>query len=251
MPKIATLILLIFLTHVMNAQVDKTPARAQGYWLAYAGDNKINSRIGIHSEAQLRNFLVDHNVETFLVRVGLNVYIKPYAMATAGYGYFYNEPSDETVRASEVSEHRIWQQLLLRQKHRYVFMDHRYRLEQRYLHNITNNTHQLDHRIRYRFQALFPLYSVSPYLRHLFVALNNEVMLNLKRDPARIYDRNRFFAGLGYQVSPKMNFQLGYLNQMANIAGQSHGHIDHIINFAVSYNMDDLMQSFFKKKQEE
>lgn len=236
---------------LLKAQGAKVPPNPAGYWLGYFGDNKINSRIGIHSEAQFRNFFLDPSVSTLLLRVGLNVYLKPYAMVTAGYGYIYSDPSGDRVAGSRVSENRIWQQLILRQKSTYIFMEHRYRLEQRLLHNLTSDVRQTDHRLRYRFQTLFPLYSISPHLRHLFLALNSELMINFKSDPSRLFDRNRFFSGIGYQVSPKMNFQLGYLNQYSQIPGNPRPQIDHILQFAVSYNMDDLMQSFFTSKKRE
>lgn len=232
------------------SQEDKIAPNPGGYWISYIGDNKINARIGIHSEAQFRNFFLDRTVESFLVRTGLNVYIQPYAMATAGYGYFYSTPSRGEVAGAETSEHRIWQQLVLRQKTKNIFMEHRYRLEQRFIQHLNTGKKRDDYRLRYRFQTLFPLYSVSPHLRHLFVAVNNEVMVNFRSNPSRIFDRNRFFSGIGYQVSPKMNFQLGYLNQFAQIAGSSEAQIDHVLQFSISYNMDDLMQSFFRKKQD-
>ena len=129
-------------------------------------------------------------------------------------------------------------------------MEHRYRIEQRFINNLTAGTQQTDHRIRYRFQTLYPLYSISPHLRHLFFAINNEVMINFKSDPGRVFDRNRFFSGIGYQVSPRMNFQLGYLNQLSNISGNPKAQTDHVLQVAMSYNMDDLMQSFFKKNKD-
>lgn len=233
----------------LYSQVEKVAPNPGGYWIAYTGDNKINKRIGIHSEAQFRNMFLPRTVETILVRVGLNVYIQPYAMATAGYGYFYGTPSSDEVVGSKTSEHRIWQQLVLRQKTKNVFMEHRYRLEQRFIENMSNGIKREDHRLRYRFQTLFPLYSISPHLRHLFLAVNNEIMINFRSDPSKIFDRNRFFTGIGYQVSPKMNFQIGYLNQFSQI-GTVKAQVDHILSIGVSYNMDDLMQTFFRKKQD-
>lgn len=250
--RIAAVFLFVLLSvqNNVHAQVVKSPANPGGYWLAYVGDNKLNSKIGIHSEVQLRNFFLDHSFSTLLLRVGLNVYVKPYAMATAGYGYFHTTPSDEGVIGSTVSENRIWQQLILRQKHTNIFMEHRYRLEQRFLNNLTTKTQQVDHRIRYRFQTLFPLYSITPHLRHFFFAVNNEIMINLKDEPSKLFDRNRFFAGFGYQLSPKMNFQIGYLNQFAQVGYNTKGHTDHVIQLAMVYNMDDLMQTFLNKKQD-
>lgn len=249
-PTIVTVltVVLSILTMPAIAQ-EKTPPKPGGYWIAYFGDNKINSKIGIHSEVQFRNYFLTHSVQTLLLRTGLNYYIHPTAMATVGYGYILGEPTGDEVIGSKVSEHRLWQQVLLRQKHRNVFMDHRFRLEQRFLNNLTNKTQQTDHRIRYRFQALVPFYVINPHLRHYFLAVNNEIMINFGKPTAQSFDRNRFFAGLGYQVSPKMNFQLGYMNQFAQFSTKPKGHTDHIAMFAVSYNMDDLMQTFFSSRK--
>jgi len=243
------LIVLLFLPTIVLSQ-EKLSPNPGGYWLSYSGDNKINKRIGIHSEAQIRNAFLDRSVATYLVRTGLNVYFHPTAMGTVGYGFIYNDPSGDNVIGSETMEHRIWQQLLLRQKSRYIFMDHRFRLEQRFISNLSNKTEREDHRVRYRFQTLFPLYSISPHLRHLFVAVNNEIMINFRSNPSKLFDRNRFFVGIGYQVSPKLNFQLGYLNQFIHNVNSPVAQVDHILQVSIAYNMDDIMQTFFKRKKD-
>ena len=245
-------LLILFFSGIISfsayGQSEKVYPQSGGYWIGYFGDNKINSRFGIHSEVQARNYGINQSVETFLVRVGLNTYINPNTMLTAGYGYIYGDVTSNDVLASNTSEHRIWQQLILRNRTRNIFLEHRFRLEQRFIENLTSETNQTDHRVRYRFQTIFPLYSIDPYLRHWFVTLNNEIMINLKEEPADFFDRNRFFTGIGYQVSPKMNFQLGYLNQFAQVKGRPKGHTDNLIQFSVSYNMDDLMQTIFNSK---
>lgn len=250
--KVACFCMLLTLICKLNgyAQDAKQAPRPEGYWIAYFGDNKINKIVGIHSELQLRSFFVPDNVGTVIARVGVNFYIKSFIMGTVGYGYIFSNPDHDQIHASRTSEHRIWEQMLFRQKTKAVFMEHRFRLEQRFVQNLSNQTSSVSHRIRYRFQTLFPLYTISPHLRHLFISVNDEIMLNFKPEPAQIFDRNRFYAGLGYQVSPKLNIQLGYMNQFANVSFSSRGHVDHIVQFSVAYNMDDLMQTFFKKKQD-
>ena len=249
--KVVCVSAVLFLTTTILGQQQQVEPNQGGYWIAYIGDNKLNKYIGIHSEAQLRNYFIKHTTESLVLRTGLNVYIKPYAMGTVGYAYVYNNPSESYVNAARVSEHRTWQQLILRQKSRAIFMEHRYRLEQRFLENLSNGTSRIDHRMRYRFQTLLPLYSITPHLRHFFVALNDEIMINFSNNPSKLFDRNRFFVGIGFQVSPKLNFQLGYMNQFAQVIGKPTAHIDHILQFGISYNMDDLMQTFIKKPTNE
>jgi hypothetical protein len=236
-----------FTTSWSISQSESIEPNPNGYWLSYLGDNKLNKRLGIHSEMQLRSVGVSNAVKSGILRVGANIYLKPYAMATLGYAYIYSVPSVPNLNASEVIEHRSWQQLILRQKSHAIFMEHRYRLEQRFLNDKTQNISKVAYRSRYRFQVLLPLYSVSPTLRHFFIASNNEIMLSFRKNPSEVFDRNRFFSGIGYQVSPKLNFQLGYLNQFAHNKSSEVAMIDHIVQFGFSYNMDDLMPTFLKK----
>lgn len=216
-----------------------------GYWLSYLGDNKINDKIGIHSEGQLRNlFLVDHSIESSFFRVGINFYATKTSMLTAGYGFFTSSPTNIDSDLSSSYENRIWQQFVMRKRLPFVFMEHRYRIEQRFISNTTANTTITDHRIRYRFQSIFPFYSISPHLRHFFFASYNELMLNFRSNHTEIYDRNRLYFAIGYQVSPKLNFQFGYLNQLAQQSTFSNLEVNHLFQVAISYNMDDLMKTF-------
>ncbi len=222
-----------------------------GHWLVYTGDNKINQKIGIHSEVQLRSYFLKNTSAQSLVRVGFHWYANPLATLTAGYGYFYTTPSSDNTFSSAFREHRIWQQLILRHRTKAIFMEHRYRLEQRFIENKTKNTSVYDNRVRYRFQAIFPLYSVSPHLRHLFITANNEIFINIGRGtPAEVFDRNRFYTGIGYQVSPKLNFQAGYLHQSINQPQWTFTEINHLFQISVAYNMDDIMKTVFNKKNE-
>jgi hypothetical protein len=230
---------------------NSVPPATGGYWLSYSGDNKINSKFGIHSEAQVRNIFIKESVSTKLVRVGIHHYIRPHVMVTAGYVFLHNNPNSDYLAASKVTENRLWQQLIIRQRSQVIFMEHRYRLEQRFISNKTTFTSRTDHRIRYRFQTIFPLYTITAHLRHWFLVANNEIMINFKKDPSLLFDRNRFFAGVGYQVRPNLNFQLAYMNQYALVPRNMSSLSEHFLVFNISFNMDDIMPTVFRKKNQE
>jgi len=240
----------LIVTNSIFAQNTIAPNTA-GYWLSYVGDNRFNPKVGIHSEAQFRNVFMKESVSTKLVRVGLNYAVKPNVILTAGYAFIWNNPNSDYLAASRVLENRPWQQLIIRQKSKVIFMEHRYRLEQRFIDNKTTGVTRTDHRIRYRFQTIFPLYTISIKLRHLFLVANNELMINFKKDPTLLFDRNRFTAGLGYQVRPNLNFQLTYLNQYALIPSSKTSLSEHFLVFGISFNMDDIMPALFKNKSNE
>lgn len=245
----------LILTIIMSVQAafaqNTVAPKTAGYWLSYVGDNRFNPKVGIHSEAQLRNIFINESVSTKLVRVGLNYAVKPHVILTAGYAFIWNDPNADYLAASRVLENRPWQQLIVRQKSKVIFMEHRYRLEQRFIANKTTGVNRTEHRIRYRFQTIFPLYSISLKLRHLFLLVNNELMINFKKDPTQLFDRNRFVAGLGYQVRPNLNFQLTYMNQYALVASKGTSLSEHFVVFGISFNMDDIMPGLFKNKTKE
>jgi len=222
-----------------------------GQWLMYFGDNKLNSKVGIHSELQLRNYFIKETVSQTLMRVGLNYYADPLIMLTSGYGFIDTRPSTNNILGFATQEHRIWEQIIFRHKTRAVFMEHRYRLEQRFINNLTTGVQKFDNRIRYRFQSILPFYSISPRLRHYFFASYNELFMNLGTQiSGQIFDRNRLYFALGYQVSPKLNFQIGYLNQLISISNEPRPDINHNLQIGVSFNMDDIMQTVFRQDQQ-
>lgn len=226
-----------------------TAPKQEGYWITYSGDHRINDRLGIMSLISLRNYFLKERVEQTLARVGLNYYFNSRTILTAGYGFMYADP-DEFVARSDIREHQIWQQFITRHRTRAIFWEHRYRLEQRFLSNLNSSTSRLDYRVRYRFQFILPFYSISPHLRHFFFAANDEIFLNLNpAATAGVFDRNRIFLALGYQVSPKFNLRLGYLNQIANSASTPQGEVNHLVQLGISYNMEDIMHTFFNRSR--
>lgn len=233
---------LICAPHITQAQQQsQIPPNSYGQWFMYFGDNKISRNFGIHSELQLRNYWLRETTEQTLARIGLNWYIDPNIMVTGGYGYIYTTPSRRYVEGSTTREHRIWQQLILRHRTPAVSIEHRYRLEQRYIENLGSGAIVWDHRIRYRLQILLHLETISPKLRPFFLAAYNELFVNPDRKiSGQYFDRNRMYGALGYRVSPKLNLQLGYLNQVIGRADAQLPEFNHNLQVGIFYNPDLL-----------
>jgi hypothetical protein len=233
-----SIFLSFFLTVTISAQNQSRP-QPYGSWLMYTGDNPINEKFGIHNEAQLRNLGITNTLEQYLVRPGINFYVSPSAMVSTGYGLIYTRPSNNNVLGTRVLEHRIWEQLILRYRTRNVFIEHRYRVEQRFLENLDTQFKGVDNRVRYRIQVTFPLYSLSSKLNHIFFNSYNELFMNLGRKISGDYfDRNRFYLALGYQFNPKINIQLGYLNQIISVQNVGAPDVNHNLQLGLLYNLD-------------
>ncbi len=185
-----------------------------GAWYMYFYSVRFDdSRFGFQGDGQFRNWDILGDLEQLLLRSGATftpegsntTFTLGYASITTGsFG-----PSDASQH-----ENRIYQEALVRQRvGSRVRLRHRLRLEQRFVED-------QDYRNRFRY-ALFvdiPLNRKEMAPGTLYLALYDELFLNLERDigdDRRVdtFDRNRLYAGLGYAVSDRMKVQGGAMLQ--------------------------------------
>jgi hypothetical protein len=101
-------------------------------------------------------------------------------------------------------EFRLWEQLSLVNNIGRVKIEHRYRVEQRWING------SFAARFRYRFNPIIPLNKPAIVPKTWFVSVFNEFFFT-NSEP--YFSRNRIFAGFGYQFSRIFTVQGGYLNQ--------------------------------------
>ena len=176
-----------------------------GSWWMYFGTHHLNEKYSIHYETQLRHYEIGANFFQLLPRVGLNYKIDDNSMVTAGYAWIPTQPNlGEGFGGDLVTENRIWQQFILRNKINNIKFRHRYRLEQRWIKQ--NDVTSYKNRARYMLSAKVPLSKneSSP----LFLFIYDEVFLHIDDNP---FNQNRLYGALGYTVNKNMNIQAGYL----------------------------------------
>ncbi|AUP79656.1 DUF2490 domain-containing protein [Flavivirga eckloniae] len=177
-----------------------------GNWLIYIGNKKINQKWNIHNEVQYRNYDAIGDLEQLLLRTGLGyTFNESKNNVLLGYGYILSEnylgDTDDKV---SVNEHRIFQQFTSKQKVGSVKLNHRYRFEQRFVED--------DFKLRFRyFLALnIPLCNKEDQSSKYYFSAYNEIFLNTQTS---IFDRNRVYAGLGYNINKDIRLEVGYMNQ--------------------------------------
>ena len=205
---------MIFTTFISNNVKGQNIEENLGSWWMYFGTHKFSEKYSLHYETQLRNYEIVSNFNQLLPRVGLNYHIDKNTSITAGYAWIPTQTSmGEGFDGDLVTENRIWQQFILKNKVGNINFRHRYRLEQRWIKSqyqlnqinpVINTTYK--NRARYMLSLRLPISKNddSP----LFISLYDEIFLNISDTP---FDQNRLFAALGYQINKQMNFQLGYL----------------------------------------
>lgn len=204
------LLLAVFTLISITAQAQENGEDQLGSWHMYFGTNQIAEKWSIHSEAQLRYYEQAKNFNQLLLRTGLNYHINPNVIATAGYAYIKTDPTffeaaliDLDGQASDnISENRIFEQFILKNKVWELLFEHRYRLEQRFITDSDLNTKSTQHRARYRLQMTVPLTDI------FFLNFYDEIFINLQNEA---FDQNRLYAAVGINVTNNLSVQAGYL----------------------------------------
>jgi hypothetical protein len=227
--KIIYTLLLILNNHIPNAkaQLNKT-APSIGNWTMFFGQVRFNDKLGIHLEAQFRDYKLLNQPEQILLRTGIVYHINSTSNLTLGYASITNFAfNDERFENPTVNENRIWQQLLMKNNIGRFFFEHRYRVEQRWLKSQNNNLYS--DRIRYLLRMNIPLNKKIIEGNTLFLSFYDELFINITSNP---FDRNRLYGALGFQFTNGLNLQLGYMAQTVNVSTK------HYFQTAINYTFD-------------
>ena len=203
-------------------------------WLVYQGTHHLSTKFDLHTEYQWRRADGFAGWQQSLTRIGLDYKLNPIVTISGGYGWILSYPYGSQPIANRTNENRLWQQVILKQPIGNFQVQHRYRLEQRWIDN------QFKQRMRYRAQVLIPLQkSFVDKKQGLFLNLNDEVFLGFGSGMGKnILDQNRFISAVGYQFNKDFSMQMGYLNQFVIKSDGLHMERNHTLWTAITYNFD-------------
>ena len=178
-----------------------------GNWWIYLGSKKINENFNIHHEVQYRNYNFIGDTEQLLLRAGLGYNLSENNNnLLLGYGFIHSQNYlDTTDSKSEVNEHRIYQQFVTKQSFGRLSIQHRYRIEERFVQD------QFKMRFRYFLAAKVALNNPKVQDNTFYLSAYNEIFIGTQNS---FFDRNRVYGGLGYALSSNLKFELGYMTQL-------------------------------------
>jgi hypothetical protein len=194
-----------------------------GNWLIYIGNKKLNSKWNLHNEVQYRNYNIVGDLEQLLLRTGIGYNLSENNNILLGYGFILSENYiANTENKVSVNEHRVFQQYTTKQSVGKVKLSHRYRFEQRFV--------EADFKLRFRYflSLNIPLMKTESGNGPLYLSAYNEIFLNSK---SAIFDRNRVYGGLGYNLNKNVRFELGYMNQFFENHSRDQINIITFVNF--------------------
>jgi hypothetical protein len=118
--------------------------------------------------------------------------------------------------ADAIPEHRLYEQAVVSHKVGTLNMQHRFRLEQRWLRYPNQTSYTYQNRYRQMERIEIPLKS------GWYLPIWDEILLGIPPNiGARTFDQNRLFAGIGRQMGT-LKVEGGYMNQFI---GQRNGRI--------------------------
>lgn len=192
-----------------------------GNWMMYFGNKKFNSKWNFHHEVQYRNYNTIGDLEQLLLRAGLGYNLTENTNILMGYGYILSENYiGDTDEKFQVNEHRIYQQLITKQKFDNISIQHRYRFEERFVED--------DFRLRFRYFLNVNVPLSKNETNKWYLSAYNEIFLNTE---SSIFDRNRLYGGLGYKISDAVRMELGYMNQFFETSSRDQLNIITFVNF--------------------
>jgi hypothetical protein len=123
-----------------------------------------------------------------------------------GYGFIHAEKYlPDSYLKTGTDEHRIYQQFTTRQSFGRVFIQHRYRIEERFFPNVFQ--------MRYRYFLSFniPVNHNAMTEKTIYLSAYNEVFLN-GQNP--VFDQNRIYGALGYVINKNFRAEIGFMAQV-------------------------------------
>lgn len=174
---------------------------------------------GGYTEFQTRTNNVFSQFQYYEVKAGVSYDIDKNFTALLGTGRYTTFDYMDVGKGPTITETRFWEQMTSNQFLDRLKLEHRYRVEQRWVNGDYRN------RFRYRLNVFVPLNNKKIIAKTWFISVYDEIFLNNK---APNFERNRVSAMLGYQFDKSWILQGGWINQY-NYATTAKSDKDNII----------------------
>lgn len=191
----------IFLTTVVFSQNSDV-----GNWFIYFGNQKINKNWNFHNEIQYRNYDFIGDTNQLLLRTGIGYNLtEDNNNVLLGYGFINTQKyvSNSAIKTA-TNEHRVFQQFINRQRFFRLFIQHRYRIEERFLPD------DFQMRFRYFLGINVPINKKTMDKNALYFSGYNEIFINTEK---AMFDRNRLYGALGYVINKNIKIEAGFMAQ--------------------------------------
>ncbi|RYY17780.1 MAG: DUF2490 domain-containing protein [Cytophagaceae bacterium] len=184
-------------------------------WLGYFGDARLAGRWGLHTEFQYRRTNGLRDPMQYFYRAGVNYYLPQKVLVTLGAVYLLSLPYGDYPDAGRTFERRIYQLVSLSQSFGRLSVTHRFIQDERWLRMEGEDRYLFQNRSRYRAQLKLALTQPKIEPGTLYALASDEIFMSYGENvAANVFNQNRLYGGLGYQVSDALAVEASYLQQL-------------------------------------
>jgi len=215
-------------------------------WYGVFTTLNINEKWFVQSEVQERHFINPIAQHQFVVRSHIHrVFGNSGWESSVGMCLFLQNPNDPNSTITlTVPELRPHIEFGYNQKLAKVSFDQRFRAEARFFHETNSIYTELEDgfnfgnfRFRYKFQSTIPLIKISNQ-RYFKIKISNEIHINAgNKITKNVFDQNRIYAGISFDVLKNLAFDMGYLNWFQQRPNGDFYNRD-IVRFTVFHKVD-------------
>ena len=199
-------VLIVLISFTIVSKVTVAQNTDVGNWFIYFGNQAVNKKFNWHNEVQYRNYNVVGDLQQLLLRTGIGYNLtENNNNILLGYGYIQSKNYvPNKIEKITTHEHRVFQQFINRQNIGKVFLQHRYRVEERFLKD------DFQMRFRYFLAVNIPFGKKIMAPQTLYASAYNEIFVNAQNN---YFDRNRLYGGLGYVFNRFIKAEVGFMAQ--------------------------------------
>jgi len=156
---------------------------------------------------QYRNFNFIGDLEQLIFRTGIGYNLtENNNNVLLGYAFVYSEPYiPGTDKKTSRTENRIYEQFITRQNFGRVFIQHRYRIEERFIES------DFSMRFRYFLSLNIPINQKVIQKDVFYFSAYNEIFL---RTTAPVFDQDRIYGAIGYAINNYLRVETGMMYQI-------------------------------------
>ena len=173
-----------------------------GSWYTYGSNHRLSERISLTPYAELRFYEPSSNYNLVFLSLRGNYHLNSKSTLGLGYANLDIDTVFEFDQTPNIKENRIFEQYVYKHKLGKFKIQHRGRLEQRFLR--FNDRNELQQRFRYRISLRYDINKTFS------LVVTEEPFVNFQD---QVFHENRFYAGIGIKLIKNSQFQIGYLKQ--------------------------------------
>jgi hypothetical protein len=191
-------------------------------WYGLFNTVYLNKKVSVWLEYQWRRDNIITDWQQSLARGGVQFHFKNDVSAMLGYGYIVSFPiGDYPAGPYHIPEHRIFEQLMWNGNVGRVWLNHRLRLEQRFVGKVDQKAPEQNvvdwlymNRARYQVRATVPLNHPKMQDKTWYITPFEEILIGFgKNVNQNIFDQNRIGLLFGMQYNKSVKAEIGYFNQ--------------------------------------